>query len=122
MHQRLLRRWDVCRIFYFLLAQSDKYDAKYIAHNLIFPVISLAYQANELFPDTGVFLSEITPRMDDLNQEVIAVNKIIRNGPILNISVISHENLNNGKFYDDYTHVNRTSGVAVLGKQHQISS
>ena len=97
--------------------ENDKYDAKYIADNLI----SLAYQANELFPDTTVFLSEITPRMDDLNQKVIAVNKIIRNAPILNISVISHENLNNGKFYDDYKHVNRTSGVAVLAKNIKLA-
>ena len=59
--------------------------------------------------------------MDDLNQKIITVNKIIRNAPILNISVISHENLNNGKFYDDYKHVNRTFGVAVLAKKHQIS-
>ena len=58
--------------------------------------------------------------MDDLNQKVIAVNKIIRNAPILNISVISHENLNNGKFYDDYKHVNRTSGVAVLAKNIKL--
>ena len=97
--------------------KNDKYDAKYIADNLI----SLAYQANDLFPDTRAFLSEITPRMDGLNEKVIAVNKIIRNAPILNISVISHENLNNGKFYDDYKHVNRASGVAVLAKKHQIS-
>ena len=64
--------------------ENDKCDAKYIADNLI----SLAYQAIDLFPDTRVFLSEITPRMDGLNEKVIAMNKIIRNAPISNISVI----------------------------------
>ena len=54
--------------------------------------------------------------MDDLNQKLIAVNKIIRDSSILNISVISHESLNNRRFYDDYKHVNRTSSVAVLAK------
>ena len=43
--------------------ENDKYDAKYIADNLI----SLAYQVNDLFSDTRVYLSEITPRMDGLN-------------------------------------------------------
>ena len=39
----------------------------------------------------------------------------------MNISIISHENLNRGKFYDDYKYIDRTSEVAVLAKNINLA-
>ena len=71
------------------------------------------------FPNSNIFLSEVTPRLDDLQRKVTHVNDFLKLKAVDdNLHLISHSNLQ-GKslFYkDDVKHFHSSTGVRILAK------
>ena len=77
--------------------------------------------ANEQFPDAKVYVSEITPRMDSLNELVSEVNQTLCRTIPTEINIIKHDNLNIRSYFVDKKHLSKTAGVPQLARNIKYS-
>ena len=94
--------------------ESDT-DADVITDSLLTATAKL----NSKFPATNMFLSEITPRSDDLQRKVIYVNEHLKIKALkYNLHLINHSNLQakSSFFWEDKKHFNRLTGVRLLAR------
>ena len=90
-------------------------DADVIADSLLTATAKLKSK----FPTTNIFLSEITPRSDELQRKVICVNQHLKIKALkYNLHLIDHSNLRAKSFFfrDDRKHFNRSTGVRLLAR------
>ena len=94
--------------------EIDLLDAKTIADHLTKVVLN----AREKFPDTKLFLSEVTPRSDSLNEKVLKINSLLKNClfNISNLKLVIHSNLADQIYFYDDKHFNRYKGIPSLAR------
>ena len=94
--------------------ENDLLDAKTIADHLTKVVLN----ARKKFPEIKLFLSEVTPRSDSLNEKVLKINSLLKNClfNISNLKLIIHSNLADQIYFYDDKHFNRYKGIPSLAR------
>ena len=77
--------------------ESETCNAVDIANSLK----EVALLAKEQFPNAKVYVSEITPRMDSLNELVSEVNQTLGRTMPTEINIIKHDDLNRRSYFVD---------------------
>ena len=97
--------------------ENDLLDAKTIADHLTKVVLN----AREKFPETKLFLSEVTPRSDSLNEKILKINSLLINClfNISNLKLVIHSNLADQIYFYDDKHFNRYKGIPSLARNLQ---
>lgn len=84
--------------------------------DIIETIRSLVISFKQNLPNSQLILSEIIPRMDGLDRDVIATNRMIHE--VLQdeeqVIIVKHHSLRNQEFYNDNKHVTNTNGVQKL--------
>ena len=77
-------------------------------HKLLISTIDLITQR---FPNVKIVVSEITPRLDQYDAEVIKCNSMLANSILImkNVILIDHSNLRGGEHHNDNKHIKRES-------------
>ena len=81
----------------------------------------MALLAKEQFPNAKVYVTELTPRMDSLNELVSEVNQTLGRVMPTDINIIKHDNLNRKSYFVDKKHLSKTAGVPQLAKNIKYS-
>ena len=97
--------------------ESETCNAVDIANSLK----EVALLAKEQFPNAEIYVSEITPRMDSLNELVSEVNQTIGRTMPTEINIIKHDNLNRRSYFVDKKHLSKTAGVRQLARNIKYS-
>ena len=97
--------------------ESENCNAVDIANSLK----EVALLAKEQFPNATVYVSEITPRMDSLNELVSDVNQTLGRTMPTEINIIKHDNLNRRSHFVDKKHLSKTPGVPQLARDIKYS-
>eukprot|EP00112_Aurelia_sp_Birch-Aquarium-sp1_P012970 Seg2731.7 transcript_id=Seg2731.7/GoldUCD/mRNA.D3Y31 product="hypothetical protein" protein_id=Seg2731.7/GoldUCD/D3Y31 len=76
----------------------------------------LVHHFQNILPDTNLILSELTPRMDSFDRDIITVNEMIKTNIPINekITIIRHNSLRSFQHFRDNKHVTNTSGITRL--------
>ena len=76
----------------------------------------LVHEFQSILPNTKLILSELTPRMDSFDRDVLKVNEMIKTNIPVNdkITIIRHNSLRAFQHFRDNKHVTNTSGIARL--------
>ena len=92
--------------------ENDLLDAETIADHLT----KVVFNAREKFPETKLFLSEVTPRSDSLNEKVLKINSLLKNClfNISNLKLVILSNLADQIYFYDDKHFNRYKGIPSL--------
>ena len=77
-------------------------------------IVTLIDTQKHALPNTHLILSEIIPRMDALDRDVIQVNDMIRELNDEKITIVKHHSLRYYERYRDNKHVNDSTGVIKL--------
>ena len=98
---------------------EETQNSQSIAKNLL----DVCELASNKFPAAKIFVSEITPRQDDLQPVVEEVNSMFRNQvtEIKNCTIINHTNLNDKGLFFDRKHLSRSKGIPLLAKNIKSS-
>ena len=98
--------------------ESDTHDSNSIAKSLI----EVAKSASRRFPNTKVFISEITPRRDEYNLKGIEVNSILKEEAQKGqFELIKHGNLAKETLFYDKVHLSKFKGITIM-KNNIINS
>ena len=91
--------------------EDNSLSSRHIANTLI----EISETALNRFPNSKIFLSEITPRRDDFHLKGMEVNSMIK-GAIEsnNFQLVCHSNLSKESLFFDKKHLNKFSGVRML--------
>ena len=74
----------------------------------------MALLAKEQFPNAKIYVTELTPRMDSLNELVSEVNQTLGRAMPTEINIIKLDNLNRRSYFVDKKHLSKTAGVPQL--------
>ena len=99
--------------------ESENCNAVDIAN----PLKEVALLVKEQFPNATVYVSEMTPRMDSLNEILSEVNQILGRAKILQrlTLIIKHDNLNRRSYFVDKKHFNKAAAIPQLAKNIKYS-
>ena len=91
--------------------ESDTHDSNSIAKSLT----EVAKSASRRFPNTKVFISEITPRRDEYNLKGIEVNSILKEEAQKGeFELIKHGNLAKETLFYDTMHLSKFKGITIM--------
>ena len=91
--------------------ESDTHNLNSIAKSLI----EVAKSVSRRFPNTKVFISEITPRKDEYNLKGIEVNSILKEeAPKGQIELIKLGNLAKETLFYDKGHLGKSKGITIM--------
>lgn len=98
-----------------LLVHAGVNDIEHQSPQEVFnDILTLIDTHKHALPDTHLILSEIIPRMDALDRDVLKVNEMIREISDDKINIVKHHSLRYYEHYRDNKHVNESTGINKL--------
>ena len=98
-----------------LLVHAGVNDIEHQSPQEVFnEILTLIDTQKHALPHTHLILSEIIPRMDALDRDVLQINEMIREIHDEKITIVKHHSLRYYEHYRDNKHVNESTGITKL--------